>query len=91
MCIGERNKLLWERNVMITGGGGLAATLSDRFRFGNSRLQKRAMYLTIKSKLLFLLKRQLIPTKKTLPLLSSTLKNIATQMTDDTVRSISNY
>jgi diaminohydroxyphosphoribosylaminopyrimidine deaminase/5-amino-6-(5-phosphoribosylamino)uracil reductase len=39
----------------------------------NSRTKKRAMYLTIKSKLFFT-KRQLIPTKKTLPLLSSILK-----------------
>jgi diaminohydroxyphosphoribosylaminopyrimidine deaminase/5-amino-6-(5-phosphoribosylamino)uracil reductase len=47
----------------------------------NSRLQKRAMYLTIKSKLLFLLKRQLIPTKKTFTVIDFE-KNIATQMTD---------
>jgi riboflavin biosynthesis pyrimidine reductase len=61
--------------VRLTGGNPVRIVLDQ-----NSRLQKRVMYLTIKT--IVLQKRQLIPTKKTLPLLSSILKNIATQLTD---------
>jgi diaminohydroxyphosphoribosylaminopyrimidine deaminase/5-amino-6-(5-phosphoribosylamino)uracil reductase len=53
----------------------------NRFR-SNSRLQKKSHVLDNQIKTIVFTKRQLIPTKKTLPLLSSILKNIATQLTD---------
>jgi diaminohydroxyphosphoribosylaminopyrimidine deaminase/5-amino-6-(5-phosphoribosylamino)uracil reductase len=52
-----------------TGGNPVRIVLDQ-----NSRLQKKSHVLDNQIKLSFLQKRQLIPTKKTLPLLSSILK-----------------